>query len=59
MSLLNTSKAVITFKDDKRRYISVWNYIQGLVHAISTNVRVSAFIIDETVIQVGNQKYWL
>ena len=32
---------------------------KGLVHAISTNVRVSAFIIDETVIQVGNQKYWL
>ena len=24
-----------------------------------TNVRHSAFIIDETVIQVGNQKYWL
>ena len=32
---------------------------KGLVHAISTNVRISAFIIDETVIQVGNQKYWL
>ncbi|HEY5737897.1 MAG TPA: hypothetical protein VIS28_06420 [Nitrososphaeraceae archaeon] len=32
---------------------------KGLVHAISTNVRVSAFIIDEIVIQVGNQKYWL
>jgi hypothetical protein len=32
---------------------------KGLVHAISTNVRVSAFIIDETVIQVGNQKYWV
>ena len=32
---------------------------KGLVHTISTNVKVSAFIIDETVIQVGNQKYWL
>ena len=26
---------------------------EGLVHAISTNVKLSAFKIDETVIQVG------
>ena len=32
---------------------------KGLIHAISTNVRVSAFIIDETVIQVGSQHFWL
>ena len=33
---------------------------KGLVHAISTNVRLSAFIIDETAIQqVGSQHFWL
>jgi hypothetical protein len=33
--------------------------LKGLVHAISTNVRITAFIIDETVIQFGNQHFWL
>ena len=29
LSLSNTSKALIIFKDDKRRsYVSVWNWIQ-------------------------------
>jgi putative transposase len=33
---------------------------KGLVHAISTNVRVLAFIIeDENIIQVGSQHFWL
>ena len=32
---------------------------KDLIHAISTNVRVSAFTIDETVIQVGSQHFWL
>ena len=33
---------------------------KDLVHAISTKEeRVSAFIIDETVIQVGSQHFWL
>src|SRR5688572_2486740 len=34
--------------------------LKGLFHAISTNVKkVLAFIIDETVIQVGSQHFWL
>ena len=32
---------------------------KDLVHSIPTNVRVSAFIIDETVIQDGSQHFWL
>ena len=61
LSLRNTSKALTIFKDDKRSYVSVWNWIQRFaVHAISTeHKRVSAFIIDETVIQVGSQHFWL
>jgi putative transposase len=60
LSLCNTSKALIIFKDDKRSYVSVWNWIQRFG---SCNIykcrRVSAFIIDETVIQVGSQHFWL
>ena len=60
LSLRNTSKALIIFREQKRSYISVWNWIQrfGSCH-IYKRKRVSAFIIDETVIQIGNQNFWL
>ena len=60
LSLRNTSKALIIFREQKRSYISVWNWIQrfGSCH-IYQRKRVSAFIIDETVIQIGNQNFWL
>jgi hypothetical protein len=32
---------------------------KGLVPVRSTKGRVSAFIIDETVIQIGSQHFWL
>ena len=60
LSLRNTSKALIIFKDDKRSYISVWNWIQRFGSCnIYKRKRVSAFIIDETVIQIGSQHFWL
>ena len=61
LSLRNTSKALIIFKDDKRRsYVFVWNWIQRFDSCnIYKRKRVSAFIIDETVIQVGSQHFWL
>ena len=61
LSPRNTSKALIIFKDDKRRsYVSVWNWIQRFDSCnIYKRKRVSAFIIDETVIQVGSQHFWL
>ena len=60
LSLRNTSKALIIFKDDKRSYVSVWNWIQRFGSCqIYKRKRVSAFIIDETVIQIGSQHFWL
>ena len=61
LSLRNTSKALIIFKDDKRRsYVSVWIWIQRFGSCqIYKRKRVSAFIIDETVIQIGSQHFWL
>ena len=60
LSLRNTSKALVIFKDEKRSYVSVWNWIQKFGSLqIYKRKRVSAFIIDETVIQVGSQHFWL
>ena len=60
LSLRNTSKALVIFRDEKRSYVSVWNWIQRFSSSqIYKRKRVSAFIIDETVIQIGNQHYWL
>ena len=53
LSLRNTSKALVIFRDEnKRSYISVWNWIQRFGSCqIYKSKRVSAFIIDELVIQ--------
>jgi putative transposase len=60
LSLRNTSKALIIFKDDKRSHVSVWNWIQRFGSLqIYKRKRVSAFIIDETVIQIGSQQLWI
>ena len=61
LSLRNTSKALVIFRDEKRSYVSVWNGIQrfGSCQIYNKRKRVSAFIIDETVIQIGSQHFWL
>ncbi|HJT85034.1 MAG TPA: hypothetical protein VJ697_11170 [Nitrososphaeraceae archaeon] len=60
MSLRNTSKTLIIFKDKKRSYVSVWNWIHRFGSTqIYKRKRVSAFIIDETVIHIGRQHFWL
>jgi putative transposase len=59
-SLRNTFKALTIFKDKKRSYMSVWNWIQRFAeYPIYKTKRVSAFRIDETVIQIENQHFWL
>ena len=60
LSLRNTSKALVIFKDNKRSHVSVWNWIQRFAdYPIYKRKRISAFIIDETVIQIGSQHFWL
>ena len=60
LSLRSTSKALIIFSDEKRSYVSVWNWIQRFGSCqIYKRKRVTAFIIDETIVQIGNQHYWL
>ncbi|MDR4510744.1 MAG: DDE-type integrase/transposase/recombinase [Nitrososphaeraceae archaeon] len=60
MSLRSTSKALVVFRDDKRSHVSVWNWIQRFGSCqIYKRKRVTAFIIDETIIQIGSQHFWL
>jgi transposase-like protein len=60
LSLRNTSKALVIFRDKKRSYVSIWNWIQRFGSSqIYKRKRISAFIVDETVIQIGNQHFWL
>ena len=60
LSLRNTSNALEPFKDQKRSHVAVWDWIQRFGSSqIYKRKRVSAFIIDETIIQIGNQHFWL
>ncbi|HET8794158.1 MAG TPA: hypothetical protein VFM31_10210 [Nitrososphaeraceae archaeon] len=60
MSLRHTSKALVVFRDEKRSHVVVWNWIQRFgFYQIYKRRRVTAFIIDETVIQIGSQHFWL
>ena len=61
LSLRNTYKALEPFKDEKRSYVSIWNWIQRFssFHIYNKHRRVSAFIIDETIIQIGSRHFWL
>jgi putative transposase len=60
LSLRNTSKALVIFREDKRSYVSVWNWIQRFGSCqIYKRKRVTAFIIYETIIQIGNKHFWL
>ncbi|HEX2409441.1 MAG TPA: hypothetical protein VHJ38_19730 [Nitrososphaeraceae archaeon] len=51
-------KALVIFRDEKRSHVAVWNWIQRFYsYHIYKRKRVSAFIIDEIVIQIGNNYY--
>jgi len=60
LSLHNTNKALTIFNDDKRSYVSVWKWVQRFGSGtVYRRKRISAFIIDETVIQTGWKHYYL
>jgi len=60
LSLRSTSKALVIFRDEKISHVAVWNWLQRFGSCqIYKRERVTAFIIDETIIQIGNQHFWL
>ncbi|HJT84756.1 MAG TPA: hypothetical protein VJ697_09765 [Nitrososphaeraceae archaeon] len=59
-SLSNTSNVQEPFRYQKISYVFVWNWFQRFVSLrICKRKRISAFIINETVIQIENQHFWL
>ncbi len=52
LSLRNTSKALTIFRDEKRSYVSVWNWIQrfGSCQIYKRKRVIASIIIDETII---------
>ena len=59
--LRNTPNALELFKAQKRSHVAIWDWIQrfGSSQIYDKRKRVSAFITDETVIQISNQYFWL
>jgi putative transposase len=60
LSFRNTSKALEPF-EEKRSHVSVWNWVQRFnpKKIYPRKRRVTAFIIDETMIQTGSSDAWL
>jgi transposase-like protein len=49
------------FKDQKRSYVAIWEWIQlfGSCQIYNKHRRISAFIIDETIIRIGDRHFWI
>ncbi|MDR4512235.1 MAG: hypothetical protein MRJ93_11095 [Nitrososphaeraceae archaeon] len=60
LSLINRSETLELFKDQNRSYVAIWDWSQlfGSLQIVWRK-SVSAFIINETIIQIGNQHFWL
>ncbi|MDR4512449.1 MAG: hypothetical protein MRJ93_12185 [Nitrososphaeraceae archaeon] len=57
---LHSTKALVIFRDEKRSHVSVWNQIQRFGSCqIYRKRSVTAFIIDESIIQIGHKHFWL
>ena len=61
LSLRNTSKALVIFRDENKEVMCLYGtgFRDLASYQIYKRKRVSAFIIDETVIQIGSQHFWL
>ena len=58
LSFRSTSKAIEPFEE--RSHVAVWKWVQRFrSNRIYVRKRVAAFVIDETLIQIGNDVAWL
>jgi putative transposase len=61
LSFRSTSKAIQPFGEEGRRsHVAVWKWVQKFNPTrIYHCKRVSAFLIDETMLQIGHEDAWL
>jgi putative transposase len=61
LSFRNTSKAIQPFGEEGgRSHVAVWKWVQRFnPRCLYCCKRVSAFLIDETMLQIGSDQAWL
>jgi putative transposase len=62
LSFRNTSKAIQPFEEEGRSHVAIWKWVQRFnpKRLYSCKRRVSAFLIDETIIQIdSSNEAWL
>jgi len=60
LSFRSTSKAIQPFGKEGRSHVAIWKWVQRFnPERLYHRKRVSAFLIDETMLQIGNEEAWL
>ena len=60
LSFRNTSKAIRRFEEEGRSHVAMWKWVQRFTHRrLYCCKRVSAFLIDETTLQIRSSEGWL
>jgi putative transposase len=60
LSFRNTSKAIQPFEVKGRSHVAIWKWVQRFnPKRLYSCKRVSAFLIDETMIHIGSDEAWL
>ena len=60
LSFRNTSKAIQPFEEEGRSHVAIWKWVQRFnPKRLYCCKRVSAFLIDETMLQIGSTEAWL
>ena len=55
----STSKAIQPFGDARRSHAAIWNGFRNSPKRLYRCKRVSAFLIDETMLHIGTDEAWL
>src|SRR5215211_3262695 len=59
LSFRNTSKAIQPFEEKGRSHVAIWKWVQRFnPKHVYCYKRVSAFLIDETMVQIGSDQAW-
>src|SRR5689334_10065951 len=60
LSFRSTSKAIQPFGKEGRSHVDIWKWVQRFnPERLYHRKRVSAFLIDETMLQIGTDEAWL
>ncbi|HZC21602.1 MAG TPA: hypothetical protein VE223_08155 [Nitrososphaeraceae archaeon] len=60
LSFRNTSKAIQPFGEEGRSHVDIWKWVQRFNPKLLYRCkRISAFLIDETMLQIGTDEAWL